>query len=81
MNRAEMLGSFFLQKGSIMNEGKKFELRCKGCGRLLGNVAGDSDIVCPRCGGLNKFSYGSGLVKFFSKNLRSRKTSAGVTYS
>lgn len=63
-----------------MNQEKKVEFRCKGCGKLLGSVAGDCDIVCSRCGGLNKFDYKSGLVKFFSKNLRNRKTSSGVTF-
>ena len=32
------------------------DLRCKGCGKLLGrNLVGRAEIVCPRCKRYNKF--------------------------
>lgn len=60
--------------------GNKIELRCEGCGKLLGNTDGNTDIVCPRCGGLNKLNIATKHVTFISKRMRQRQTSSGVLF-
>lgn len=30
------------------------EVRCRGCGRLLGRLFGFFQIKCPRCGAVNE---------------------------
>lgn len=61
------------------------EVRCAGCGRLLGKFEGKGEVKCPKvgCGGRNKFNTATGERKFIPKpigiNLRERKTSSGVT--
>jgi phage FluMu protein Com len=44
-----------------------FDFRCKQCNKLLGRVAGDSEIACPRCSGLNKLSFDSKSISFTPK--------------
>lgn len=62
------------------------EVRCAGCGRLLGRFEGKGEIKCPKvdCGGRNVFDTVSGVKKFIPKpkhtDLRNRKTSSGVTF-
>lgn len=29
------------------------EIRCRGCGKLLGKIEGSAEIKCPRCGKMN----------------------------
>lgn len=62
------------------------EIRCKGCGRLLGKFVGKGEIKCPRCDcrGTNVFDTVTGEFKFMPRpkhtNLGLRKTSSGVTF-
>ena len=64
------------------------EIRCKGCGRLLGMFEGKGEIKCPKvdCGGKNIFDTSTGDHSFSPKPktkhypLESRKTSSGVTF-
>lgn len=58
----------------------KVEFRCEGCGKLLGNTDGNTDIACPRCGGLNKLNISTKKVSFISKKMRSRPTSSGMRF-
>lgn len=58
------------------------EVRCKGCGRLLGKFEGAGEIKCPRagCGGKNIFDTNTGEIKFLPVNrvsMRDRTTSSG----
>jgi len=62
------------------------EVRCKGCGRLLGKFEGKGEVKCPKvgCGGRNIFDTVTGEQRFIRKpkgiELKDRKTSSGVTY-
>lgn len=62
------------------------EVRCKGCGRLLGRFEGKGSVKCPKvdCGGTNVFDTEKGLLSFVPKwvgtSLKDRKTSSGVTF-
>lgn len=62
------------------------EVRCKGCGRLLGRFDGKGEVKCPKidCGGKNTFDTATGEIKFIPKpkhiSLNQRKTSSGVTF-
>lgn len=58
----------------------KIEFRCKGCGKMLGNTDGNTDIVCPRCGGLNKLNITTKQITFISKKMRQRSTSSGMRF-
>ncbi len=60
---------------------KKIEFRCKGCGKLLAETDGNTDIVCPRCSGMNKLNIKTGYIVFVSRKMRSRTTSSGVRFS
>lgn len=59
--------------------GKK-EFRCEGCKKLLANTDGNTDIVCPRCGGLNKLNVGTMQITFISRKMRQRTTSSGTRF-
>lgn len=63
------------------------EVRCKGCGRLLGQFRGKGEVKCPKteCGGMNIFDLDAGRHDFKPKirkpsYLKSRTTSSGVTF-
>lgn len=62
------------------------EVRCKGCGRLLGKFDGVGEIKCPRtsCGGKNVFDTNLNSIKFIPRQnhvaLKDRTTSSGVTF-
>lgn len=58
----------------------KIEFRCKGCSKLLATTNGDTDIVCPRCGGMNKLSIGTNRIEFTPKRMRQRTTSSGMRF-
>lgn len=59
---------------------KKVEFRCVSCGRLLAKVAGDTEIKCPRCGAINKYSAETGQTQCIPKDKQGRITSSGMTY-
>lgn len=65
---------------------KLIEVRCRGCGRLLGRFEGKGSVKCPKvgCGGTNVFDTDTGDHRFIPKpvgiDLKDRKTSSGVTY-
>ncbi|MCI8335137.1 MAG: hypothetical protein HFH25_11240 [Lachnospiraceae bacterium] len=48
---------------------KLIEVRCKGCGRLLGRFAGKGSVKCPKveCGGTNVFNTETGEYRFIPK--------------
>lgn len=62
------------------------EVRCGGCGRLLGKFEGKGEVKCPKvgCGGRNIFDTVAGEYRFIRKpkniELKDRKTSSGLTY-
>lgn len=58
----------------------KIKFRCDNCRKLLGEVEGDANIVCPRCGGLNKLNAQTGRVVYISRKMRERKTSSGMRF-
>lgn len=58
----------------------KIEIRCEGCRKMLGVTDGNTDIVCPRCGGLNKLEIKTKKITFVSKKMRQRQTSSGVRF-
>ena len=58
----------------------KIEFRCEGCGKMLGVTDGNTDIVCPRCGGLNKLNIETKQISFISKKMRHRPTSSGMRF-
>lgn len=51
----------------------KIEFRCEGCRKMLGNTDGNTEIVCPRCGGLNILDIVSKNITFISKKKRKKK--------
>lgn len=61
--------------------GNKIEFRCEGCGKMLGVTDGNTDIVCPRCGGLNKLNIATRNIMFISKKMRQRQASSGVRFN
>lgn len=62
------------------------EVRCKGCGELLGKFEGKGEIKCPKgsCRGKNVFDSETGSIKFVPKSkgtpYKDRKTASGVTF-
>lgn len=61
------------------------EVRCKGCGKLLGKFDGTGEIKCPRasCGGKNTFNTKTGSISFTPVNhvsMKNRTTSSGFTF-
>ena len=61
-----------------MNNTEKIEFRCKGCDKLLAVTDGNTNIVCPRCSGMNKLNIETRKITFVSRSMRNRKTSSGV---
>ena len=59
-----------------MNNAEKMEFRCKGCAKLLAVTDGNTNIVCPRCGGMNKLNIESKKVTYISREMRVRATSS-----
>jgi phage FluMu protein Com len=73
-----------------------FDFRCKQCNKLLGRVSGDSEIACPRCGGLNQLAFANKTITYSPKLKKpqnsqyddhksqldriSKRTSSGVTF-
>lgn len=61
------------------------EVRCKGCGKLLGKFDGAGEVKCPKsgCGGKNAFNTKTGSILFTPVNhvsMKNRTTSSGVTF-
>lgn len=61
------------------------DVRCKGCGKLLGKFDGIGEVKCPRinCGGKNTFNTKTGSITFTPANnvsMKNRTTSSGVTF-
>lgn len=61
------------------------EVRCKGCGKLLGKFDGCGEVKCPRvnCNGKNIFDTRNGDVKFVPIThvaMKDRTTSSGHTF-
>jgi phage FluMu protein Com len=54
------------------------DMRCGKCDRLLGKVAGNAEIVCPRCNSLNKYDFEKNKITF---ETRLRKQSERKTLS
>lgn len=64
-----------------MNNTEKIEFRCKGCDKLLAVTDGNTNIVCPRCSGMNKLNIETRKITFISRGMRNRKASSGVSFS
>lgn len=64
-----------------MSNAGKIEFRCKGCDKLLAVTDGNTNIVCPRCSGMNKLNIETKKVTFISRSMRNRTTSSGVSFS
>ncbi|MEE0200785.1 hypothetical protein [Faecalicatena contorta] len=66
---------------------KTVEIRCKNCGKLLGDFEGKGTVKCTRteCGGMNIFETSTGKHEFIPKRkpsyLKNRATSSGVTFN
>lgn len=56
----------------------KIEFRCKGCAKMLAYTNGDTDIVCPRCGGMNKLNIETKQIVFTTKKMRQQAMSLGT---
>lgn len=70
-----------------MHNQELHEVRCKGCGRLLGLFAGKGKVKCSKteCGGMNIFDIEKEQHDFRPKirkqsRLRDRTTSSGVMF-
>lgn len=58
------------------------KIRCVSCGKLLAETSGDVNIVCPRCGGMNKYNAKIQTIDYTpKKDRKDRATSSGVTFS
>lgn len=64
-----------------MRSVEKIDFRCKGCDKLLAVTDGNTNIVCPRCSGMNKLNIETGKIKFIPRNMRNRTTASGVNFS
>jgi LSD1 subclass zinc finger protein len=59
---------------------KEIDFRCANCARLLAKTSGDTEIKCPRCGAINRYSAETGQIKCIPKDRRNRVTSSGLSY-
>lgn len=64
-----------------MSNTEKIEFRCKGCDKLLAVTDGNTNIVCPRCSGMNKLNINTKKIIFIPRNMRNRTISSGVNFS
>ncbi len=64
-----------------MSNVEKIEFRCKGCDKLLAVTDGNTNIVCPRCSGMNKLNIKTRNISFIPRNMRNRTTSSCVNFS
>ena len=55
-----------------MSNTEKIEFRCKGCDKLLAVTDGNTNIVGPRCSGMNKLNIETRKIKCISRNMRNR---------
>ena len=46
---------------------EKREIRCIGCGKLMGVTNGDTDFVCTRCGALNRYHASTQSIDYTPK--------------
>lgn len=61
--------------------GKMQVFRCVGCGKMLARTDGNTEIVCPRCGDLNRYDAETRKIEHTPKKDRhDRVTSSGVTF-
>ena len=44
-----------------------YDFRCTQCNKLLGKVEGNTEILCPRCGGINELDIKTKEIKYTSK--------------
>lgn len=60
-------------------DARLIEVRCGGCGRLLGRFHGKGDVKCPKtlCGGRNVFDTECGKYEFIPKKTRAGKKRKG----
>lgn len=60
-----------------------YDFRCTQCNKLLGKVEGNTEILCPRCGGINELDIETKEIKYTSKlrKANDRASSSGVRFS
>lgn len=60
---------------------QRIDMRCKSCGKLLCKTDGNTEIVCPRCGSLNRYDPRTNTIDCEPKrNRQMRTSSSGVTF-
>nr|DAE46137.1 MAG TPA: hypothetical protein [Caudoviricetes sp.] len=61
-----------------------FEIKCKGCGLVLGGFRGKGRIKCHKCGGINRFNTNTGDHNYRPDmqhtELKDRATSSGMVF-
>ena len=59
---------------------KKIDMRCVSCGKLLAKTDGNTEIVCPRCGSMNRYDAKTNTIDCEPKRNRMRTSSSGMTF-
>ena len=60
---------------------KMWDFRCVGCGKKLAETNGDTAIVCPRCGDLNRYNAKTHRIEHIPrKERKDRVTASGATF-
>lgn len=54
-------------------------MRCVSCGKLLAKTDGNTEIVCPRCGALNRYDPKTRTIDCEPKRSH-RNSSSGMTF-
>jgi phage FluMu protein Com len=59
-----------------------YDFNCVKCHRLLGKVKDDTEITCPRCGGINRIRFPSMEIEYKSRlrKMKERQTSSGKSF-
>lgn len=59
-----------------------YEFHCSKCHKLLGNVKGDAEIICPCCGGINHLVFYSKEIQYTPRLLKQseRMSSSGKRF-
>jgi len=71
----------FLKLGDFMAD--YFKINCQKCNKFLGKSKGDTEIICPCCGGINRLTFKTKEIKYISRLQKSieRTSSSGKRFS
>ena len=58
---------------------RKKDMRCVSCGKLLAKTDGNTEIVCPRCGAMNRYDAETNTIDCEPRR-RMRTSSASTTF-